>query len=116
MLITVEQLEKYTDTYSDESDTVTAELLQMFIGSAQAEIVNYLGYNPEDDDELEDYQEAQIKNVCLEIAALITMERGGNLGVSSSSDAGGIGRSFLNVVDYSKYLAKLSAYRKNTEM
>ena len=115
MLITIAQLEAYTDVYTEEDET-KQELLEIFIGSAQAEIVNYLGYNPEGDEDLEDYQLMQIKNVCLEIAALIAMERGGNLGVSSSSDTGGIGRSFLNVVDYSKYLSKLSSYRKNTQM
>ena len=116
MLISVDLLNKYTGSYNDDDDLQT-ELNEMYIGSAQAEIVDYLGYNPEETEELSDFALLKIKNVCLEIAALIAMEAGNNLGINTSSGADGIAsRTFLNVVDYSKYLSKLSAYRKNTEM
>ena len=111
MLITAAQLEAFTGRVFAESEEWT-DLVDIFIGSAQAEIVNYLGFNPEDDATLPEYALYQIKNVCLEIASLIAMESDCNLGVNSSSDAGGISRSFLNIVDFSKYLAKLSPYVK----
>ncbi|MCR5219205.1 hypothetical protein [Treponema sp.] len=109
MLITKAQLEAFTGRVFTESDE-WSDLVDIFIGSAQAEIVNYLGFNPETDEDLQDYELLQIKNVCLEIAALIAMESDCNLGVNSSSETGGISRSFLNVVDFSRYLAKLSSY------
>jgi hypothetical protein len=121
MLITVELLERYTGTFKD-SDATQTELDEIYIKSAQAEIIDYLGYNPETATDgngeplVDEFALSKIKNVCLEIAALLAMEADNNLGVNTSSDAGGISRSFLNVVDFSRYLAKLSAYRKNTGM
>lgn len=121
MLITVELLERYTGTYK-EADEAQNQLDEIYIKSAQAEIIDYLGYNPESkaDESVEtvvdEFALAKMRNVCLEIAALLAMEADNNLGVNTSSDTGGVSRSFLNVVDFSRYLAKLSAYRKNTEM
>ena len=119
MLITVAQLEAFTGRVGS-SDEVQQGLSELYIKSAQAEIIDYLGYNPEDNTDehaagLSEYSLAKIQNVCLEIAALIAMENNNNLGVASSSGAGMVGHSFLNVVDYSRYLAKLSAYRAKTE-
>lgn len=51
------------------------------------------------------------RHVCLEIASLMQQEESGNLGVNSKSFETG-SRTFLNVVDYSKYLARLSAFRE----
>lgn len=115
MLITVNQLEAFTGVYKDE-ESAERELEIMFIKSAQAKVINYLGYNPEEDETLSEYALAEIQNVCLEISALICLESNNNLGVSTASDIGGQGRTFLNVVDYSKYLDRLSSYRKNTGM
>ena len=51
------------------------------------------------------------KLVCLEIATLIQAEEGSNIGVNTSGDAG-VSRTYLNVADFTKYLQKLSTYRK----
>lgn len=127
MLITIDELSEYTGVVKD-FDGVQGDLYELYIKTAQAQIINYLGYNPETINEpdvqkeiaeiyggafiLDEYALADIKNTCLEIAALIAMESNNNLGVNTSSEVG-VNRSYLNVVDYSKYLAHLSAYRLN---
>ncbi len=124
MIVSAELLLAYTGVSADLEDVTTIELYNTFCLASQAEVINYLGFNPENDtgDEergykpLDEFAQGKIKNVILEIAALIAMEQGNNLGVSSSSDGMGVNRTYLNVVDYSKYLEKLSAYRRNTEM
>lgn len=50
------------------------------------------------------------KLVCLEIATLIQNEEKSNIGVNTQNELG-VNRTFLNVVDYTKYLEKLNAYR-----
>lgn len=50
------------------------------------------------------------KLVCLEIATLIQSEEKSNIGVNTQSDFS-VNRTFLNVVDFTKYLEKLNAYR-----
>lgn len=118
MLITKEELSTFSGKYPEEDK----DLREIYIGSAGSVINEYLGFKVE-----EEYSETDIgsgevvlkvpeifKLVCLEIASLMQLEENSNLGVSSSSDVGGIGRTFLNQIDYSKYLARLSAYRKNT--
>ncbi len=122
MIISAELLCAYTGVSYDTTDTNMAELYETYCLSAQAEVINYLGYDPEDDEgdddfeALDEFAQGKIKNVILEIAALIAMEAGNNLGVNTSSDGSTVSRSYLNVVDYSKYLDKLSAYRRNVEM
>lgn len=127
MLITIDELAEYTGVVKDFTGT-TGSLYETFIKAAQAQIINYLGYDPETINEpevqialakvygevftLDQYAMADIKNTCLEIAALIAMESGNNLGVNTSSELG-VSRSYLNVVDYTKYLSHLSAYRLN---
>lgn len=115
MLITVELLETFTGVMHDDNSP-ERELETIFVKSAQAKIINYLGYDPETASDLTDFAIAEIQTVCLEIAALIALESNNNLGFASASDVGGQGRTFLNVVDYSKYLDRLSIYRKNTGM
>ena len=58
---------------------------------------------------------AIVKLVCLEIATLIQTEENSNIGVNTNSDVG-VSRTFLNIVDYTKYLQKLSAYRQTTQV
>lgn len=50
-------------------------------------------------------------HVCLEIATLMQTEEGSNIGVNTSGEAG-INRTYLNVVDFQKYLVKLSSFRE----
>ena len=48
--------------------------------------------------------------VCLEIATLMQSEEGSNIGVNTSAEVG-VTRTYLNIVDFTKYLVKLSSYR-----
>lgn len=111
-LVTVEQLAKFSGKYADD-DVTTQSLQEIYIGSAQEIIINYLGYNP-----LTDIEQipAIMRLVCLEIATLIQQEEGENIGINSKSFAETGTRTFLNIVDYSKYLQRLSAYRRNMEL
>ena len=110
MLITVEQLQKFSGSYKD-SDDVSESLVEIYIGTA-ADIINqYVGYKVED--KFTEVPEV-FQMVCLEIATLLQQEESENIGVNSKSYAETGTRSFLNVVDYSKYLSRLSAYRANT--
>ena len=111
-LVTVEQLAKFSGKYAD-NDVTTQSLLEIYIGSAQEIIINYLGYNPLTDIET---IPAIMRLVCLEIATLIQQEEGENIGINSKSFAETGTRTFLNIVDYSKYLQRLSAYRRNMEL
>jgi len=52
-----------------------------------------------------------IKITALEIAALLSMEAGENIGVTSTTFDGGNTRSFLNYTKFDKYLSKLERYR-----
>lgn len=109
MLITKEELSKFSGVYRDEEDTLS----EIFIGSATEIIENYVGYQVESyfKDKGEEIPQL-FKLVCLEISSLIQMEESGNLGVNNNSEIGGISRNFLNVVNYQKYLERLSVYRK----
>lgn len=111
-LVTVEQLAKFSGKYADD-DVTTQSLQEIYIGSAQEIIINYLGYNPLTDIET---IPAIMRLVCLEIATLIQQEEGENIGINSKSFAETGTRTFLNIVDYSKYLQRLSAYRRNMEL
>lgn len=95
------------------------ELLAVHIGTACQIINDYVGF---DSDEVTAEgsaftapQQALFRSVALRIATLLQMEGGANLGVASS-EAVGVGRQFLNVVDYTPYLKPLSAFRRNTDM
>ena len=111
-LVTVEQLAKFSGKYADD-DVTTQSLQEIYIGSAQEIIINYLGYNPLTDIET---IPAIMRLVCLEIATLIQQEEGENIGINSKSFGETCTRTFLNIVDYSKYLQRLSAYRRNMEL
>jgi hypothetical protein len=52
-----------------------------------------------------------IKITILEIAALLSMEAGENIGVTSTSFDGGNTRNFLNYTKFDKYLQKIERYR-----
>lgn len=52
-----------------------------------------------------------VKIVILEIATLLSMEAGENIGVSSTSFDGGNTRSFINYTDFKKYLRKVEHLR-----
>lgn len=52
-----------------------------------------------------------IKSVILRIAALLTAEAGGNIGVSGYS-MDGVSRNFISYANYNKYLTAINMYRK----
>jgi hypothetical protein len=52
-----------------------------------------------------------IKLVAMEIASLISMGSGENIGVTSTSFDGGNSRTFINYTNFAKYLAPLSSFR-----
>jgi len=49
--------------------------------------------------------------VCMQIASLLSMQAGENIGVSSVTFDGGNTRSFVNYADFSKQLAAIKSYR-----
>lgn len=125
MLITIEELERFSGVHR-EGDDVDISLCATYIGTAEGIIRDYVGFDPEEkflvEHEIEneegetttitDYDIPPVfKLVCLEIASLIQQEEHENIGINSKSFADTGTRSFLNVVDYTKYLQRLSAYR-----
>lgn len=111
MLITREQLEKFSGVYREEDDT----LAEIYIDSAKQRIIDYVGYDPETCEDFITDGVAVIPKIFmlvnLEIATLIQAEEGTNLGVNTSQDIG-VNRTYLNVVNYDRYLERLSAWRK----
>lgn len=53
-----------------------------------------------------------IRLTCLRIASLLQQEESGNIGINNKSFGENGSRSFLNVVNYDKYLAQIARYRK----
>lgn len=111
MLITPAELAKFSGSHKD-NDATTASLIEIYIGASQEIITNYLGFDPETETSLSENAMKLIKKVCLEIATLIQMEEKNNIGINSKSFGESGSRSFLNIVDYSKYLIQLNAYKK----
>lgn len=118
MLVSTELLTKFSGVYPEDTN-----LSAIYINSASQIITDYVGFNPETNEDwkqtvIVDDEETEVivipdifKLVCLEIATLIQAEQGSNIGVNSSVDTG-VSRSYLNIVDYTKYLQRLSIYRK----
>jgi hypothetical protein len=52
----------------------------------------------------------------MEIATLMQQEEGQNIGINSKSFGESGSRTFLNVVDYTKYLHRLDAYRSGSSL
>ena len=111
MLVTTDQLKKFTGA-GYETDEVSQSLLKIYIGTATNVIKKYVGFDVEDSEEGIDPIPAEFQLVCLEISALIMQEEGMNLGVNNKSFADSGSRTFLNITDYTKYLQRLSDYRK----
>lgn len=116
MLITVEQLSSFSGVYPSSQNCLS----EIYINSAEQIITDYVGFNPETKEEWKD-DEGNVKVpdifrlVCLEIATLMQAEEGSNIGVNTSSDIG-VSRTYLNVVDYTKYLQRLSSFRTGSTL
>lgn len=121
LLINPDELSEYCKRYPDPDST--EDLRPDYIGMAQEIIENYLGYKLEDRFSALDVSTGEtvlsaprtFRVVCMQIATLIYMTENSNIGYASSSSEGGTGRVFLNVTDYSRYLAHLSAWREVPE-
>ena len=117
LLINPDELSEYSKRYP--ATDALCDLRPDYIGMAQEVIENYLGYKIEDRYSVLDVSTGEMvlsaprafRVVCMQIATLIYMTENSNIGYASSSSEGGTGRVFLNVVDFSRYLAPLSAWR-----
>lgn len=159
MLVTPENLKTFSGVHPDNDD-----LIKIYIGSAEDIIKQYVGFDPETNQEWKKSQDVEVivysddrehfysdeemtkavvipdgvivqptlienqyeyiireeyidvpdifKMVCLEIATLLQQEENENLGVNNKTFGEGGSRSFLNIVDYTKYLKRLGKYRR----
>jgi hypothetical protein len=69
------------------------------------------GVTPGDDEANGGYLPGIIKLTVLRIAALLQTESGGNIGVTSKSFAESGARTFVNTVNFDKYLIQISGYK-----
>jgi hypothetical protein len=69
------------------------------------------GITVDDDTANGEYLPKIIKMTVLRIASLLQTESSGNIGITSKSFADSGTRSFINTVDYSRYLIQLSNYK-----
>jgi hypothetical protein len=69
------------------------------------------GITPGDDQANSVYVPEVIRLTVLRIAALLQTESGGNIGVTSKSFADSGTRTFVNTVNFDKYLVQLSSYK-----
>lgn len=113
MLVTLTEFASFSGVNVDNTD-----LQKIYIGSATDVINGYLGFNVEATENTNPFYADDslhipdiVKFVCLEIASLMQLEENNNLGVSSANFSESGSRSFLNVVDYTRYLDRLAKYR-----
>lgn len=103
-LIKIADFQKFSNVYPEENDNTQTNCLDM----AQKIIEDYLGYA------LSVYTTTMpivITQTLFRIASLLQQEGAGNIGINNKSFGESGSRSFLNIVDYSKYLAQLSEYK-----
>jgi hypothetical protein len=83
------------------------------IGKRNIEIEYEAGWGITPDDDITNgaYIPSIIKMTVLRIAALLQTESDSNIGVTSKSFADSGTRTFINTVDYSRYLIQLSNYK-----
>lgn len=103
-LIKIEDFQRFTNLYPEANDNTQINCLNM----SQKIIEDYLGYT------LDNYTTSIpviIQQTLFRIASLLQQEGAGNIGINNKSFGDSGSRSFLNIVDYSKYLAQLSEYK-----
>ena len=113
--VTINELQKYSNVFSDNS-----ELQQSYIDSAESIIESYLGYSPVDKifspitclfEPIIETPEI-IKLTVLRIAALLQSESDSNIGVTSKTFGDSGNRTFINTVNFEKYLQPISQYKE----
>jgi hypothetical protein len=114
MYISLEDFKKYTGVHDDD------DFQQSYINAAEEIVEDYLGYAPnifrlvDGGTAVVDlpYEVPQlIKMTVMRIAALLQTESDMNIGVTSKSFGEGGSRTFVNTVNYDKYLIQISSYR-----
>ena len=113
--ISIEELSKYSAVHTDN-----IELQQKYIDSAEEIIESYLGYNPASiilQPYIYEFMPSMevpelIKMTALRIATLLQTESDNNIGVTSKSFGDSGNRTFINTVNFDKYLIQISQYRK----
>lgn len=109
-LISQTEFSQFTGQYAETGDSTIDSCLE----TSQIIIEDYLGYKI--DSWYETNLPVLIKQTVFRIGALLLNERSGNIGINSKSFGDSGTRSFLNVVDYSKYLLQLSEYKLYFEL
>ena len=111
MIITEAQFNQFNGNYD-------STLSSIYINSAHGVIQAYIGFDPETDSKwnTDNVFTSLVQFVCMEIATLMQQEEGQNIGINSKSFGESGSRTFLNVVDYSKYLHRLDQYRDNSAL
>jgi len=112
MIVNVEQFQKYTGVFSESS-----ELQESYLKTSQDIVSDYLGYDPEKGIYINDVLGADlempevIKMTVMRIAALLQSEENSNIGVTSKSFGDSGMRTFVNTINFDKYLVQISKYK-----
>jgi len=112
MIITINEFQKYSNVFSDNN-----ELQETYLKSAQEIAADYLGYDPEEklliDGIITENIETPeiIKLTIMRIASILQTESDSNIGVTSKSFGDSGTRTFINTVNFDKYLMQIAKYR-----
>jgi len=117
MIVSIEQFQKYSNVFTDNE-----ELQKSYLTSAQNIICDYLGYNIQE--KILDNKTGRFKNIAyikefpeiiiltiMRIAAVLQTEGDSNIGITSKSFGDSGSRTFINTVNFDKYLIQVSQYR-----
>jgi len=115
MIVSVDKFSAYTGVFTDDTN-----LQESYLLSSQNIVSDYVGYNIEEKllnpitGILEDAIEVPdiIQLTIMRIAAILQTESNGNIGITSKQFSDSGSRTFINTVDFSKYLTQISNYRK----
>ena len=99
MISDIELFKKYTNIFDNE------DLIELYLSSAENIVEQYLNRVLSEWDEIP----GLVKLTIFRIAALITAESGGNIGITSKSMTDG-SRTFIKTTDYSPYLQQIARW------
>ena len=117
MIITVEQLSKYSNVFSDNS-----ELQEIYIKASTDLINTFLGYNIEEKilnpntlefeiiNSIDDIPNIILSTV-LRISTILQSESDSNVAITSKSFGSDGSRQYMNFTNFDKYLLQISSYR-----
>ena len=115
MIIDLKQFQIYSSIHTDNT-----ELQESYLMSAQNIVSDYVGYDiekyllfPDTGLILENIEIPEIiKLTIMRIAAILQTEGDSNIGITSKSFGDSGTRTFINTVNFDKYLIQISNYRK----